>query len=428
MQIDKKTIRKIFFLAAGCIFFYWLLHETERFRMLWSLISGVLSPFVLGATLAFILNVPMRAIENKLQFIRSDSLRRTVAIILTFVAIILVIYGVFRLLVPQISDTIMTLIPKLTDFFLRMETFVLEFLESNPQLLEWVYANTDLENFDWANLIQQAVTMLKNSVTLIASGAFSAFGSITSSLVNTVIGLVFSLYALARKEILARQGRRLLYSFVPEHITDEIIRILRLTNSTFSNFISGQCLEACILGCLFAVAMALFGMPYIPLVSVLIAVTALIPVVGAFVGCVLGAFFILVNNPLQAVIFVAMFLVIQQLENNLIYPRVVGTSIGLPGMWVLVAVTVGGEVMGVAGMLVMIPLASVCYTLLREITTRRVEERQIDPEKLQAHPPELKSQFRENRERREQIKFRRRMQAMADKYKAQLKHKKETEE
>ena len=428
MQIDKKTIRKIFFLAAGCIFFYWLLHETERFRMLWSLISGVLSPFVLGATLAFILNVPMRAIENKLQFIRSDSLRRTVAIILTFVAIILVIYGVFRLLVPQISDTIMTLIPKLTDFFLRMETFVLEFLESNPQLLEWVYANTDLENFDWANLIQQAVTMLKNSVTVIASGAFSAFGSITSSLVNTVIGLVFSLYALARKEILARQGRRLLYSFVPEHITDEIIRILRLTNSTFSNFISGQCLEACILGCLFAVAMAIFGMPYIPLVSVLIAVTALIPVVGAFVGCVLGAFFILVNNPLQAVIFVAMFLVIQQLENNLIYPRVVGTSIGLPGMWVLVAVTVGGEVMGVAGMLVMIPLASVCYTLLREITTRRVEERQIDPEKLQAHPPELKSQFRENRERREQIKFRRRMQAMADKYKAQLKHKKETEE
>jgi len=238
--------------------------------------------------------------------------------------------------------------------------------------------------------------------------------------VNAVIGLVFSLYCLARKDILASQGRKILYSILPEAAADETVRILRLTNSTFSNFISGQCLEACILGGLFAVSMAIFKMPYIPLISVLIAITALVPIVGAFIGCILGAFFILVNDPIQAVLFIALFLVLQQIEGNLIYPKVVGTSIGLPGMWVLVAVTVGGEVMGIVGMLVMIPLASVCYTLLREYTSKMVQDKGIDPDKLRAHPPELRNQFKENRERREQIKFRREMKRLAEKHKQQL--------
>lgn len=427
MHIDKKTIRKVFLLVAGCILFYWLLHETERFRTLWSAVSSVVAPFVIGSILAFIANVPMRAIESNLKFIRNDDFRRTIAILLTFVAIILVIYGVFRMLVPQISETIMLLIPKVTAFATRTETWIYEFSEQNPEVLEWVFSMTGDINFNLGDLLEKGATMLKDSVTVIATGAFSTFGRIAGALVNTVIGLVFSIYCLARKDILAAQGRKILYSLLSEQTSDEIIRVLRLTNSTFSNFISGQCLEAVILGLLFAVAMAIFGMPYIPLISVLIAVTALVPIVGAFVGCVLGAFFILVNNPLQAVFFVVLFLVIQQIEGNLIYPKVVGTSIGLPGMWVLVAVTVGGEVMGIAGMLIMIPLVSVMYTLMREFTNRRVEERDIDPEKLKAQPPVLKSQFKENRERREQIKFRRRMRELAEKHKAQLKQKKNHE-
>ena len=423
MHIEKKTIRKLFFITVGAIFFYWLLHETDRFRTLWNAISGLVAPFAIGATLAFIINVPMRAIERHLNFIRRVELRRTVSIVVTLVLVLFVIYGVFALLVPQITETILILIPKLTDFFLRMEVMVEEFLAENPGVLEWVYANTGFETLDWSSLIQQAANILKNSLSVIASGAVSAFGSISTALVNAVIGLVFSLYCLARKDILAGQGRRILYSILPEHMTDEIIRILRLTNSTFSNFISGQCLEAVILGLLFAVAMAIFKMPYIALISVLIAITALVPIVGAFIGCILGAFFILVNDPIQALLFIAMFLVIQQIEGNLIYPKVVGTSIGLPGMWVLVAVTIGGEVMGIPGMLIMIPLASVGYTLLREFTNRRIEEKDIDPEKLRAHPPELKSQFKENRERREQIKFRREMKRLAEKHKAQLQKK-----
>ena len=424
MQIDRKTIRKIFWVAVGSIIIYWLLHETERAKTLWTMVTEIFSPFVIGAALAFILNVPMRAFERHLKFIRNEGVRRALGIALTFVSIVLVIYGVVRLLIPQISDTIATLLPKLTDFFLGLEQKFYAFLQENPELLAWVSENTNLESLNWASLIQQAAAMLKKSMTVIAGGAFSAVGSVAGGLVDAVIGLVFAIYCLARKEILAREGRKILYAFIPERASDEVIRIMRLTNVTFSNFISGQCLEALILGAMFAVAMAILKLPYIALVSVLIAVTALVPIVGAFVGCAIAAFLILVNDPIQAVMFVAMFLVLQQIEGNLIYPKVVGTSIGLPGMWVLLSVTVGGEIMGIMGMLVMIPAFSVVYTLLKEITNKRVEDRQIDPDKLKDHPLELKNQFKENRERREHMKFRREMNRLAEKYKAQKNQKK----
>ena len=419
MTIDKKTLRKVFWVAVGSIFVYWMLHETDRFKALWSSAVGIFSPFVIGAALAFILNVPMRAFERRLKFIKNDGARRASGIVLTLLSIVLILYGVIRLLIPQISDTIGALIPKLTEFFLRLEDKLFVFLEANPDLLAWVYANTNLENFDWTTLVQQAMSILKSSLTIIAGGAFSAVGSVAGGIVDGVIGIVFSLYCLARKEVLARQGRKLLYAFLPEAASDEVIRVFRLTNATFSNFISGQCLEACILGGMFAITMSVLKLPYITLISVLIAVTALVPIVGAFVGCAVGAFLILVNDPLQAVIFVALFLVLQQIEGNLIYPKVVGTSIGLPGMWVLLAVTVGGEIMGIMGMLVMIPLVSVFYTLLREFANKRVEERQIDPDKLMDHPLEVRSRFKENRERREHQKFRKEMAKLAEKYKAQ---------
>ena len=420
LQIDKKTVRYLFFGGIGCIVVYWLLHETERFTSLWSMIVDVLAPFVFGAVLAFVLNVPMRSMERLLKFVRRDGLRRVLAILLTFVVIALVLTGVVRLLLPQITETVQLLIPKLVAFFQRIGDFVLEFLTEHPEVSSWIATtfktNLDFAAFDWAGLVQKAVNMFSNSVAVIATGAFSAVGSITGGVVDAVIGIVFALYCLSRKEILARQGRRIVYALLPEHFCDEMIRISRLTNSTFSNFISGQCLEAVILGCLFAIAMAIFKMPYIPLISVVIAVTSLVPLVGSFVGCILGAFLILVNDPLQAVFFVVMFLVIQQIEGNLIYPKVVGTSIGLPGMWVLVAVSVGGDLMGVLGMFVMIPIAAVLYTLAREFTTRRVSQRGIDPAKLRDYPPELKSKFKENRERKKRQRLLKQMESIAQKH------------
>ena len=251
-------------------------------------------------------------------------------------------------------------------------------------------------------MAQEALGFVSNSLTAIFQTAVTAVINLGTGVFNAVLSLVFGLYCLSRKEILAGQGRRLLYSVLPEKAADEIIRVLRMSNSTFSNFLSGQCLEALILGAMFAVTMPIFGMPYVPLVSVIIAVTALIPIVGAFAGCFLGAFFILVQDPMLALWFVVLFLVLQQIEGNLIYPKVVGTSIGLPGMWVLVAVAVGGDLMGVGGMLLMIPLASVLYALTREFTEKRLAVKNIAKDKLQAQPPELTSKFREKRDKNKQ--------------------------
>lgn len=401
MHIDKKMMRRLFLLAAGCILFGWLVLDTARATVLFAKIWDMIKPFVTGAAIAFIFNVPMRSIENQLEGIRKRSIRRTFSILLTLASLALVVTFVVELLVPQVRLTIQSLSQQIPAFVENTAAKLVVFMDEHPEIKAVVLESLNLESIEWSAFLKQLLTMASDGISSVMGGAVNVIGNLTGIIVNAVISIVFAIYCLSRKEILARQGRRLLYSFVSEHRADEVIRILRLTNVTFSNFISGQCLEAVILGCLFAVVMAILKMPYIPLVSVVIAVTALIPVVGAFVGCVVGAFFILVNDPVQALSFVAMFLILQQIEGNLIYPRVVGTSIGLPGMWVLVAVTVGGELMGVGGMFIMIPLASVGYALAREITDRRLAERNIPLEKLQDQPMIIKSRFQQNRERKE---------------------------
>ena len=413
MEINKKTLRNLFVVVASGILLYWLLHETEHVKIVLDVVKGIFAPFVLGAGLAFILNVPMRAIEGYLKNVSNERFRRLVAVVLTFVAVCLVFALVFVLLIPQLVDTIHSLVPSLIEFVGEVEEFFYEFLYENPEIMEWFVNNTEFENIDWASLLQQAISVFGSSVSSLIVSAFSAIGSVFSAVVNFVIAIVFAIYSLFQKETLARQRRKLLYAFIPERAADYIVRVLRLSNSTFSNFLSGQCVEVCILGSLFAVSMAVFKMPYIPLISVLIAVTAFIPIVGAFVGCIVGAFLIFVSDPLLAVGFVVMFLVLQQIENNLIYPRVVGTSIGLNGMWVLVAVAIGGELMGIAGMFLMIPIASVVYTLLREWTNNRLSMNPVDPEKLKDQPPELRSHFKEKRKQNNAKMLKRRSERQA---------------
>lgn len=396
IKIDKKTLRNLGLLVLGLIVVYWLLHDTGTVKAMFGSVMDILSPFIIGSVLAFIINVPMRAIERLLKGIPKPGLRRVVALLLTLLAVVLVVTLVFVLLIPQLSETIQSLVPKLESFAIKIGVSVNQFLADHPQVVDFF----DIEKFDWANLVQKALNLVGDSVSTIFSGAVMAIGSVTSGFMTAFISVAFSIYALFQKETLARQGRKLLYAFLPERISDQVIRVLRLTNATFSNFLSGQCVEVCILGSMFAVSMAIFRMPYIPLVSVLVAVTAFIPLVGAWVGCIVGAFLIMVSNPLQAVWFVVMFLVIQQVENNVVYPRVVGTSIGLSGMWVLVAVALGGEFMGVAGMFLMIPLVSVLYTLLSEWINHRLAGSEIVAEKLAAQPPELRSRFKEKREKK----------------------------
>jgi len=389
MEISGKTLRRIFLGIGGCILLYWILFQTDSVLHIFGQIAAVFSPFVVGAALAFVLNVPMRAIEKLLKKIPKLSARRALAIVLTLIAVALVLYGIFALLIPQMIDTVESIAGQLPDFFANVQKSIMNYLEENPEVMDWVTENTNFQNLDWGALVQEAVSFLTDGLGNVVEKAVAAVITLGTGIFNAILSFVFALYCLARKEILARQGRRLLYSVLPEKVCDEVIRISRMTNATFSRFISGQCIEALILGAMFAITMPIFGMPYAVLISVIISVTALVPIVGAFAGCIIGAFFILVVDPALAFWFIILFLALQQIEGNLIYPRVVGSSVGLPGMWVLLAVAIGGDLMGVGGMLLMIPVASVLYALAREFTDKRLDVRNVPYDKLQDHPINL---------------------------------------
>ena len=396
--MNKKTLFRIFLGAAGCIILYWLLNERDSVKVVLGAALDILSPFITGGCIAFIANVPMRFFENKLAKIKGEGLRRTVALVLTFIAVAIVLGGVFLLLIPQLVKTVEVFVPAVYDFVVEAENYIDGLFAEKPDAMGIIPGATGGSGMDWAALVQKAMSLLGDKITAILQGAVSAIGKTASFAMDLFVAIVFAIYCLFQKETLARQGRKILYAFTKESFADEIVHVLRLSNSTFSNFLSGQCIEVCILGIMIAVSMAILKMPYIPLVSVLVAVTAFIPIVGAWAGCVVGAFFMLVNDPMQAVWFVVMFLVVQQIEGNLIYPKVVGTSIGLSGMWVIVAISVGGDLFGVVGMLLMIPFASVIQTILREKVAERVSKKEIDPEKLKAQPPVLKSHLKEKRE------------------------------
>lgn len=388
MEVSKKTLRRIFLGVAGCIILYWLLHETATVARFGRALWGLVAPFFAGAIVAFVLNVPMRGIERRLGRIKRAGVRRGLAMILTLVAVVLVLVLMWKLLMPQIERTVESLISSLPAFWKRVETWANQLLEKHPDEAEFLRQYTSLETFDWPGFLAKAMAWVEAGVTTVVNSAFSVVGSVVNGVIHTIISLAFSMYALARKETLAHQARMLLYGWLPEKWADRILRVARLTNSTFSSFISGQCVEACIFGCLVAVTMWICGMPFVPLVGALAAVTALVPMVGAAIGWILGALFILVQSPMQAVWYLILYQVDQQIEDNLIYPRVVGSSIGLPSIWVLVAVTVGGMLSGVVGMILMIPLASVLYSLLRELTQARLEKKGTAPEKLEAQKPE----------------------------------------
>lgn len=393
LKFDKKTLRRIIFAVLGVMLIYWLLHEPDRVKSIFGTIMDIITPFIIGGVLAFILNVPMRAFENLLKGIKHEKLRRIVALLLTMLCAALIVALVFVLLIPELTDTLRQLGPKAVETFNRMWARLSAFLDQHPDVKEWFNSNFDLKSFDWSTFVEKIMNALSSGLNFLVPQAFTAIGSVVNYLISFFIGIAFALYSLFQKETLARQGRKVLYALIPEKTADYVVKTLRLTNSTFSNFLSGQCVEVCILGCMFAVTMAIFRMPYIPLISVLVAVTAFIPVVGAWAGCIIGAFLIFMHNPIQAIWFIIMFIILQAVENNFIYPRVAGNSVGLSGMWVLIAIAVGSKLMGVVGMFLMIPITSVIYVMIRDAINKKLGTKEVPVEKLQPQPPELTSRF-----------------------------------
>lgn len=371
--MDKKTIKTVVGIAGGCIVLYWLLQNIQLVFHLFNKAVSLLYPFIIGGIIAFIFNVPMRAIEKKLPK-KLKKFRRVAAILLTLVLFIAIFALVLQLLLPQLHATGRLIAQKLPAFWNDTQKLLKDTLVQYPALGEWL---NDAAELDWSSFLKTALEWAKRGGLALVASASTAATGLLSGFLNFFISFVFAIYILAQKETLARQFKMLLFAYLPQHRASRIVEILQLSNRTFSKFLSGQCVEACILGGMFAVGMLLCRMPFIPVISVVIAVTALVPIFGAFLGCFIGAFLILVQNPMQAVWFVVLFLVIQQLEGNLVYPRVVGTSVGLPSIWVLLAVTIGGSTLGIFGMLIMIPLFSVIYSLLRSSTRSRLRSRAI---------------------------------------------------
>ena len=378
----KKFLRNVLGIATFCILLYWGLQNMNRVATFLGMVGGLLLPFLLGAAMAFILNVPMRAIETHLPQ-KLQRAHRGISLVLTLAAVVGVVMVVSLLVLPQLKNTVQTIAARMPAFWAQAQQWANELMIRYPELADWL---SEAGNLNLRNVTQQVMDWLKNGGLALVGNTVTAATGIISGFVNFFIALIFAIYLLFQKETLSRQGRMLLFAWMrPEH-AEKVLEVVRLANKTFSNFLSGQCLEACILGALFAVGMLLFRMPYVLLISVLVAVTALIPVFGAFIGCFVGAFLILIQNPMQAVVFVILFLVIQQIEGNLIYPRVVGGSVGLPSVWVLAAVTLGGSMFGVMGMLVMIPLCSVLYSLLRTATRERLRSRGVEKAKYMPDP------------------------------------------
>lgn len=334
----------------------------------------IAAPFIVGGVIAFILNIPMKAIEEKLlgkwKGKAANALKRPISMLLAIIFVILIITLVIITVVPQIKSAANVLGQKIPTFINNILIELEKLSEQYPQLEEQIAALEKIE-VNWQSIGNTVVNFLKNGVGSMLTSTVSVASGIIGGVVNTVISFIFALYILSQKEKLADQGKRILSAYLPEKANAYVLKVFALAYRNFSKFITGQCLEAVILGVMFIVAMSIFRMPYAFMVGVLIAFTALIPVVGAFIGCAVGAFLILIENPILALWFVVLFLVLQQVEGNLIYPRVVGNSVGLPSIWVLMAVSLGGSLFGVAGMLFFIPLLSTVYALLRESVNNR---------------------------------------------------------
>lgn len=353
MEFNKQTVKALLGVVCGGIAFAAALLHLDVVAGAAGWLLGILSPLLLGCAIAFILNVPMRALERCLfpHAKKANKLRRPLALLLTVAAVSAVLALAGMVIVPGVRDAVTSIAAQVPEAFERLQESAARFQEYLPLLANQIEGLS----IDWAGLSQKAVGLVQNwGKGLLISGGGLVSG-IVSGVTTFFIGLIFSLYILLQKEKLARQGRQLCYAFLPEAAADQLLNILRLSERTFSSFLSGQCLEAVILGTMFFVSMTLLHFPYALLVGVLIALTALIPIVGAFIGCAVGALLMLVNDPWQALWFIVLFLVLQQIEGNLIYPHVVGSSVGLPSIWVLAAVTVGGSLMGILGMLVFIP-------------------------------------------------------------------------
>lgn len=381
VELNKENMKKAVILITFAILLFMGIQHLDvvlsRLGAVWSL----LFPFVLGGAIAFVLNVPMKFLEKHLFGRMKEKggkavrkMARPVSLILSIMFVLAVIMVVALIVIPELAATFVSVAKQIEDSIPALQKWAEHTFRSDSPVVQW--ANSiDIQP---QKMLDSAAAILKNGVNNVLSSTISVTMGIVNTVTNVGIGFIFSCYILLQKEKLMVQSKKALYAIFPGKAVKYMLHVCKLANETFSSFITGQCIEAVILGCMFFVSMTVLRFPYAMLVGVLISFTALIPVFGGFIGCGVGVVLILMESPVQALAFLVLFLVLQQLEGNLIYPHVVGNSVGLPSIWVLAAVTIGGSLMGIMGMLIFIPLVSVLYSLFREWVNKRLRKKKID--------------------------------------------------
>ncbi len=372
--MERKQMRDLLLVGIILILVFTILQNFAPIGQFLLKLLGIIQPFLVAGFLAMFLNVPMSFFENKVLKVmnRTDftrKLKRPVALLIVLAVVILLVCLVVPYLLTEVGNTIQSIIDQLPRAYAKLNEWL---LSRDFDLGEYISTALVPPTEDQLNAqLEQIFKIALNGV------AFSTgvIGGLYQSLLGVFFTIMFTVFFLFSKEKLASQFKRLGYAYLPKAKMDRLVQVCRRTQHTFASFITGQCLEAVILGVMFFVTMSLFRMPYVLLVSVFIAIMALIPVIGAWVGCIVGAFLILVANPAQALVFIVLFLVLQQIEGNLIYPHVMGNAIGLPSIWVLFAVVLGEGLLGIVGMLLFIPLTSVIYSLVRESVAVREKEK-----------------------------------------------------
>ena len=386
MELNQENIRKIKEIILFTAVIIVCLWKYETVLDILFFLLNILTPFILGGAIAFVLNVPMNFVQRHLfkeERIRnrkvSQKLARPVSMVLVLIAVFGIVAIVMFILIPQLGETFANLGRSIQAFIPQLQEWAARLFNDNKEIMDTV---NNLE-FDWNKIMDTGINFFKSGAGSVVDSTITAAKSIVSGLTTFFIAFVFAIYILLQKEKLGVQAKKVLFAFVRRGRAEATVEVLSLTYNAFSSFLTGQCVEAVILGSMFAVSMTILKLPYALLVGMLIAFTALIPIFGAFIGCGVGAFLIFMVDPMKALIFVVLFLVLQQIEGNLIYPHVVGNSVGLPSIWVLAAVSIGGSLMGVVGMLIFIPIVSVVYALFREIVYLKLKKNQIDPKELE---------------------------------------------
>ncbi len=371
-RFDKKRFKTALLFAAAVILIYAVVMNIGSLGGLIGKIGDIFSPIVAGTVIALILGTPMALFERFLDFLNAKSKLKKklpekavhmISLILTYILAGVALSFVIMVLIPALVDSVNEISRAVESAYPK----VLAFLEKQDIKTDDIRAIIDGLDF------KSVVSTLTSNAGTIVNTLLSSVSGIFSGLVNAFTATIFSIYLLSNKKRLHKQYLKIVDAYFSERIAPKVKYVVKLVITTFTKFFSGQFLEAIILGLIFFIAMNIFGFPYAPVISMIIGITAFIPYVGAFIGCAIGALLIIFQSPMRALLFIVMFLIIQQLENNLIYPRVVGTSVGLPAMWTFTALIVGGAMYGVVGMLVFIPLASIIYTLVKNDVTSRLK-------------------------------------------------------